>query len=389
MYTCYLFVDRIDDGGCLSIRLASDGSIDEPLALRTIDEFKKLQYKSTTIVVIPTELTSIFELEAPLLSARKARPVVSYALEEQLAEPVHCLHFVFDKKFYRNGKYLVVVVNKDILANLQNKLAKLHIHYDAITNDWFAVRENEACVVANKYLVNDQSFKGALSLDLFAQYVQQSKVSLSNVFKFSDSPVIVDVVLSLQENMDAYSWIATRLFKNSFMNFCQGDFLSIAEDKLSINYYKIASILGALWFLGLITTKLIYIFLLDREIHIYDNKIANIYRKFFPEARQVISPKFRVNQLLHRHNLGYHAAFWKLLVQFSEARSLALKDSHSGYILVEQIKYQNSILSIKIICSDFLVLEKIENNLQVRQVRVNKNGTLLKGDKVISILEIS
>ena len=96
MTTCFLFARQFYDEACLSLRLDKNGEIDAPLSLRSFQEFKSLQRQSRTIIVLPTERSSLFEIELPWLGERKARAAIPYALEEQLAQNVATLHFAFD-----------------------------------------------------------------------------------------------------------------------------------------------------------------------------------------------------------------------------------------------------------------------------------------------------
>ncbi len=390
MYTCYLFVDKFDDENCLSIRLDQNGMIVDDLAVRSIDEFRSLQHNSRTVVVISTQLISIHTVEAPLLNYNKARSVISYALEENLAEPIINLHFSFDKNHYFGGKYLVVVIKKDIILELQIKLESLQIEYNEITCDWFALNVGEVCIIANRYLVNDVNFKGALDLDLFQVYLK-SQTDLSHIIIFNDSPALSKAEKFTKINLDSYAWIAIQLYKRNSINLCQGDYAHNSDSDVAKKYFKLAGILGCIWVSGLLISSIISLVILNHQLNYYDKNIAVLYRKFFPDAKQVISPKFRISQILQKNQSGYNGLFWQLLAKFSNVvREINTKKTEHNYIVtIEQIRMQNSNLAITISCNDFEVLEKIESGLKNQRIKVHKSGVVTHGDKIISTLELT
>ncbi|MDF1757128.1 MAG: type II secretion system protein GspL [Legionellaceae bacterium] len=387
MLTCYIFSEHFNDENCLSVRLDEQGNVEQPLQLRSIEDFKKLQENSKTIVVLPTHVSCIHELELPYINERKARPALTYALEDKLAQPVTNLHFSFDKEHYENNRYLILVTDKQIISDLKAKLVGANIKYNVITNEWFSLNIGEACVIESSLLVNDINFKGALSIDLLDKYLG-GQASFSHVLKFTDSQVLQHSEKFTQVDMDSYNWVATQLFKKNPMNFCQGEFQHNTHKDSSKRWYKLAIILGSVWVCGLILTNLVSWLVLDNQLSDYDKKIAVVYREFFPNAKQVISPKFRINQLLKKNESGYDARIWKLLANLSAAVHPDNLDK-DDYVSIQQLKFQNSNLSVRITSHDFYGLEKLALRLKKLHVTVRKSSAATKGDKVIATLELS
>jgi general secretion pathway protein L len=391
MFTCYIFTDQFDDENCLSVRLDSKGLVDEPLRFRTIAEFKSLQENSKTIVVLPTKMCSIHELELPFINENKARQALSYALEDDLAQSVSTLHFSFDREHYKHNRYLVVVIDKTILLDLKHKLARLDINYNEITNDWFALNLGESGIIGNSILVSDINFKGALSVDLLDTYLK-GQTSFSHILIFNDTQALVHADKFTKIDMESHTWVATKLFQQKPMNLCQGEFKHNTNQEDAKRWYKLAAILGSVWVCGLLLTNLTMWFALKSELADYDKKIAVVYRKFFPEAQQVISPKFRINQLLKKNQSGFDGLVWKLLIKLanainpSDTRIATFKDG--DFVTVQQIRFQNSMLSVILECSDFSVLAVIEKRLAIEQVRVRKTGAAKKGDIITATLEL-
>jgi len=385
MYTCYLFADKFDDENCLCIRLDDAGYISDPLAVRSLDEFRLLQQNSKTVIVLSAQLAGIHAVEVPLLSDSKAKPVIAYALEENLAESVAHLHFAFDKYHYFAGKYLVVVIEKQIMSDLQNRLDKLQIGYNYITCDWFALSVGETCVIANRYMVNDVNFRGALDLDLFEVYLN-SQTDFSHIIIFNDSPALPHSENFTKFDLDAYAWVAKKLHSQKAINLCQGEFAHNTSCEVSQKYLKLASVLAGVLLISLLASNIISLVLLNKQLALYDKKIAVVYREFFPDARQVISPRFRISQILQKNHAGYNATFWQLLAKFS----LVVNETNNPEdLIIDRISMQNNKLEISISCRDFDVLEKIENLLKSKMVNVHKSGVITQGDKVLATLELA
>jgi general secretion pathway protein L len=381
-----LFAEKFDDENCLSVRLDADGNICDCLELRSLDEFRLLQKNSKTIVVLSAEHVAIHAVTAPLLQENKARSVIAYALEEKLAETVTHLHFAFAKSHYFSGQYLVVVIEKHLIYDIQNRLEKLQIAYNDITCDWFALNLGEAAVIANRYMVNQVGFRGALDLDLFPLYLK-SQTDFSHILIFNDTPVLTNSERFTKLDFAAHAWLALKLFKHKYINFCQAEFVHNTDNQLTRKYFKIAGALGATWLLSLLFLNVFALVLLNNQLSTYDKKIALLYRKFFPNAQQIISPRFRINQILEKNQSGYNGVFWQLLAKFS----IVLKkiDNVAGNVHVEQISMQNNKLEISLACKNFDILDKMETSLKNQHLTLHKSGVITKGDKIAATLEIS
>lgn len=399
MFTCFLFAEHFDEENCLSLRLDELGHVNEPLMRRTMDELRLLQVNSQTVVVLPTELSSLYELELPWLTDHKARAALPYALEEQLAEPVTMLHFAFDKHHYQHDRYLVVVINKQILIDLTNKLTQLQIKFDVITLDWFALNLGEACVIENSLLVYDVTFQGALSIGLLDNYLK-NQTAYSHILRFNDSVPLAHSDQFTYVDMVSYTWIAERLLKQKPMNLCQGELQHNTNQRQTKRWYQLAAILGGIWLAGLLVTNAIMLGVLKRHLADYDAKIAVVYHQFFPEARQVISPRFRIGQLLKQGQSGQDVLLWRLLEKFSNAafpnntgsgrsNTMPSGSTSSDTLVMQRIRFQNKTLSVTLACKDFAALEQIQARLQREQVAVHQTGAATQANQVVATLELT
>lgn len=379
MDKCFLFTKHLDENGCFCLKLSQDGSVIAPPAQRTFAEIKMLQDESTTLIVETAASASLLDLELSWLPDRKARIAIPYALEDKLAQPLDELHFAFDKARYQNAHYLITVIGKQRLQYLMHLLDSENIEFEAITLDWFATSPEELIVSESIVLVNDTEFKGALSGDLALSYIK--KHPLAQLFLFQDSLIAADPTIPKSDE-SSYVWIAKKLMDSKPLNLCQGDMQHGSTSDWIKKGYTYVGALCALWLISLLVVNAINVYILNKQIKQVDAQIAVIYHEFFPEAKQVISPKFRISQVLGDASADGQTRFWFLLNQFAKA----MKEEQ---ITVENLRYQNKTLSVTVVSSDFANLEDIENKLRKLQLNVKQTQAASRDQHVVATLELT
>lgn len=382
MATCFIFTRQFDEEQCLCLRLDQQGQIEEPLALRPIHEVRLLQIDATTIVVLPTESSSLHEVELPLLSERKARSAIPYALEEQLAQNVTTLHFSFDRQHFQNNRYLVVVTDKQFLLDLVDKLRVLQLHFDAITLDWFALNPNEACVMEQGLLIHDMMFRGALNGEIAEIYLN-NKERKAPLLMFKDSPSSPKMTNVTPIDNLAYVWIAQRLLQLNFINLCQDELRQDSRKNVKRSWYKACGVLLGLLISSVMIMKVIFLHSVSSKMADIDKQTEVIYRDFFPDAKQVISPRFRITQLLTTGlSNGDTAVLWSLLDKLSH--------SYDGKVFtIEQFRFQNRVLSVTLVGNDFAALENLQQHLQQDKVKVMQSQASSRDHKAVATLELT
>lgn len=361
MDTVFLFSKHLNEEGCLCLKLDADGAPDAPASQLSFAEIRNLQQDCDTLVVETATHASLLALDLPWLPERKARTAIPYALEEKLAQAVDELHFAFDKSRYQNSQYLITVISKQRMQFIMQLLTEKDIQFSAITIDWFALEPEEICTTETSLLINTKDFKGALSSDLADVYLK-------------NNPQI--------KNQDvSHAWIARRLLKTNPMNLCQGEIQHGSKVDWIKKSYQLAGLLFSLWLVSLILVNAIDLYFLNKKTTQIDEKIAEIYHEFFPGAKQVISPKFRIGQLL-KGNGSEDNHFWFLLNQFSK-----LMDNKQ--FTLEQLRYQNKTLSVTLLSADFASLEKLETALKQAQLNVKQTQASTRDQQVVATLELT
>lgn len=379
MDTIFLFTKHLNDEGCFCLKLDSEGALSAPPAQRSFAEIQTLQNDCDTLVIETATNTSLLDLELSWLPERKARLAIPYALEDKLAQSVNELHFVFDKTHYQNNRYLIAVISKLRIHYIMQLLIEKDIDFSAITLDWFALKPQELCVSESTLLVHADDFKGALSGALAESYIKNHPISPPLLF--SDSQIKHDPDLPISEE-NSCTWIAQRILKSKFMNLCQGEIQHGNKSDWIKKGYQLAGALFCLWLVSLAAVNTINLHMLNKKTAEVDEQIAVIYHEFFPDSKQVISPKFRITQLLKSSNNEDQTRFWFLLKQFSKVMK-------NDQITLEQLRYQNKTLSVTIVSSDFASLEKLENKLKQSQLNVKQTQASTREQQVVATLELT
>ncbi|KTD04258.1 type II secretion system protein GspL [Fluoribacter gormanii] len=374
----FLFTKHLDEAGCFCLKLSEGGALIAPPAQRSFAEIKSLQIECKTLVIETCEHVSLLDLELSWLPERKARVAIPYALEEKLAQPVDELHFAFDKERYQNNQYLVTVISKQRIRYLMQLFNEQSIEFFAITVDWFALEPQELCVSETSLLIYTEDFKGALSGELADIYLKNHPQY--HPLLFADSAIQVDT--SSPKNQEtSYTWIAQRIFSAKIMNLCQGEMQHGNKSDLIKKGYQLASLLFCIWLISLLVVNGIKLHLLNKQTEKIDEQTAVIYHEFFPDAKQIISPKFRITQLLKSNNPEEQNRFWFLLNQLAKV----MKNDRNT---VEQLRYQNKTLSVTIISMDFASLEELENELKKLQLKVKQTQASTREQQVAATLEL-
>ncbi|HAU1150603.1 TPA: general secretion pathway protein GspL [Legionella pneumophila] len=379
MDKCFIFSKHLDDNGCVCLKISDMGELIAPPEFRNFLQIKDLQKESSTIIVETCTRAILLDLAIPWLPERKARIAIPYALEDKVTQPVEELHFAFDKFHYQNNQYLVVVIDKQRIRKLIQVFDEHGIVFDTITLDWFALESQELVISESELLINNEDFKGVLSGDLAQTYLKNHPQNLTHIFQ--DSKIVAPSIASQNEE-HSYTWIGKRLIKSKPLNLCQGEMQhGKTTDWIKKGYQLVGGLCG-IWLISILLVNWLSLHWLNKQIDEIDQQTAVIYREFFPDAKQVISPKFRISQLLGSNTTENQSRFWFILNQLSKA----MKDSD---ITVEQLRYQNKIISITLVSSDFESLQEIENKLKQLQLKVKQTQASTKDQQVVATLELT
>src|SRR3990167_151490 len=163
------------------------------------------------------------------------------------------------------------------------------------------------------------------------------------------------------------------------MNLCQGLFAEKkTHNRLKFWYYAAAG-LFAIWLITLLSINGYQLMVDNHEIKTLDAQIATIYRHYFPEAKQIINPRFRITQFLKSSASSSDEGLWILLSKLT-------KVMQEKPMTLSQVNWQNHILLITFTVKDFKALDTLQSNLKQTGLNVKQTEASTKDTQVVSTL---
>jgi general secretion pathway protein L len=324
----------------------------------------------------------LHQVDLPWLSDSKARAAIPYALEEQLAQKLPSLHFAFDREHHQHNRYLVAVIDKVWLALLISRLDDAGIDFHEVTVDWFALHPGEICVTPTTVLMDIERYQGALSFDVARTYLN-TLTDAAPVLTFTDSSSDISPAATTPVDSPFLLWVAQRLQQTARMNLCQGEFRRGSQQEgFSRRWAFICAILAGAWLLTVLSVNTINLIRLNHQNRLLDQDIAVVYRQFFPDAQQIISPKFRISQLLSTGRMTQGTTvLWLLLDKLDKVISVSETN-------VDGLTYRNKALSVALKGRDFKVLESLGERLKQSNVKVTQTQAMSHEHDVTAVMEL-
>lgn len=359
-------------------------SIENPSELLSegfsIEEIRELSKYNSVTLFLPTEKFSIHYVELPELKTSKALSVLPFALEDKLADDISLLHFSFS---YSQGYYQVAVCNKQYFQTVIDTFSGDECNIHKITLDWCALDINETWVTNKGLLVNqEKGFNGFVAANGTNLYLAKASQELP-ILAFSDSLAELYPTASQTLNIPYTNLAIQRIAaKQKTLNLLQGEFLPVKGNS-SNSWIKATGVLVVLSIITWVIFSAYKLHYLKQEINKTDQQIAIIYHQYFPDAKQIISPRFRIEQhLKNQQSAGGDNLFWGLLNGLSSAFM-------QNQLTIKRLNFQNNNLQVTLITDNFNTLQSFQTALTNRQIQVKQLQASSEADKVLSVLELS
>lgn len=333
------------------------------------------------LIIIPEQLVGSRQIELPHISTKKARQALGFALEEDIACPLDDVHWAFERN---TQGYMVRVVDKAVMLGLNNTLVEFELQAQQILCPSMALPENGMFLLPDTLICTHQDCTGALP---YAQAQLVVNLPLTR-YAFQDSQNTKVLSNTAQEQqtaevseLDFQSWFIAQLPAHvGEANLLQGEFEPKIQ-KLALRFWQILCLalvtLCVLSALGLSAAAYLH----NRaELQKLNDQIAADYKHFFPGATQVISPKFRVEQLLKSHSAGSNALFWLYF--------RAISHSNTPAIALQHVHFQNQKARLKITAPNFTALKNYSQKLQQDGLKVKQLKANTEAKQVVAELEL-
>ena len=372
MLTWFIFLEHAAESALDSLALDPEGRVVQPFQKRSSADLRRLQSKTKTLLVLPAQWGRLVYLAPPRISEQKLRDAMPFALEDHFAESVDHLHFAFDRSFYQDNRYLILAMSKALIRERLEQVSAWALSFDAVTIDYFALEQQQGFIREIGRVVKCSEFNGAISNDLWQAHGSQALANLDwKIFEDSAS---------------YYQTIAQGLLSLPYINLCQGGFRQDNQRHHLKRWYQLAGGLAIALMGSFLFLKVTLIFNLSQKNNQLDQQIAEIYRLFFPQAKQVLSPRARVRQFIQAKEAGENHDLWTLFAKLSTV--LNAKHQSKTSISLESLSFQSQVLTLNVIADNFSSLEHFEAELQKAMIQVHPLSAITEDRHLLAKIEL-
>jgi general secretion pathway protein L len=366
--TLFIFIDDINlTLPFSSIVLNEKGKILQGLEKRDLETLRQLGDNTHTTLVLPANIAKPHIVSLPTL--KKSDLTVPNLLEEDLIQDQDALHFVLVKEPHVETHYLVNVIEKTLLSDLLLKLNELQLDIDTLTSDFIFQQEKTRSLTPNYALINELTNAAVLPPHLFHLLPSQSDEEVTTLV-FSDThpsfqKALTNTTKIVSVDSTYHEYLAQQFISTPPSNLLQGKFEQKKHDFKRLPLFSYALISLALIFF--IFTHVTQYVMTQHRLDTLKTKVKNTYHVFFPDSQSMVSPRFRIQQLLKDQNASTESqTFFSLLSRLNT--SLA---SHSQ-IQVNDLVYQNDQMEIELKADNFGSLKRFRATLKANQLTIKQ-----------------
>jgi general secretion pathway protein L len=333
-----------------------------------------------SIVIVPAQDVLLTQVVMPKLGRDRLLQALPFAMEEQLIDDVENLHFAVGP--YLTDSFPVAVVAKQKMALWIDTLKKINLKPAAIFPLNFVLPYEENPQKENFWVANS--------------YDHISTVRTGKFSGFGCDESNLDVLLDSQKKENITIVRSTdseiKLLENNFkfiddsppINLLQGDFRGKRKSSQTKSIWKIAGILTAVFVGLLFLSNAISFFILYRQENIIQNDMIKIYKRNFPQATEMVSPRSKMEQKLKKVVTDQSKNNFLILLGLI-GKSL----SETKGIYFQHLEFRENQLTLELSASSFDDLDAFTKSLTNQGLSVNRQNAAVAGTQVKASLIVN
>lgn len=347
-----------------------------------------------TVLVSSTEI-GFHLLDLPPGSKRHLNQIVPYALEDEVAEDIHALHFAWPA-LSAKGKdeaLPVLIVSRRQMDTWQRWLQDAGFEYDALYPDMFilplAEGEWSALSIDDDVVVRHARWRGfAIEQTLFAELAglfsdaltPPQRIRCWGDVDWPQSPA----EMTLAEQRYPALALARHLEPGQAVNLLQGDYAKRRKRSASMQLWRWPAIAAGVLLVLLFADRGLTLYQLEREHSRLVSATEQQYRQAFPDETRVVNVRAQLNQHLNRlQSGGTSGQLLSLLQQLAPAFNGTELD-----VTLLQFDAGRNELRVQASGADFMMFERFtqlarEQNLNVEQGQLTSRSGRIAGTLVI------
>lgn len=366
------------------------------------DQLPEFPEQLDVSLIVPGTDVLLIEMSMPKTSRSQLEKALPYALEEQLIEDLDHLHFVASKQD-NDGNVHVLIVKKALLSAWTTRCREVGLFPTSAIPDYLAILPLEKAwhvyLEGDKAMLRQQCLQGLsieqtqlpqiIALNL-AEQEQLDKQAI--VIDYDDgnehfesdslSDLNVDVIMA-DEHYFCMEMFAKGYRGSAEMNLLTDEYISHKPKERKTLLWKVALIVLAawvfIWLLGNITQYFVY----HSRIKSVTGQITTLYKKAFPSAQAVVSPRVRIERALKGVQTTGGGVFLNLLTQLGQQIK-----QQKNTVAIDNINFRDNTLSLSVTAGNFQVLANLSKALQAKGLSVQQQNSSSQGKTVSARLII-
>jgi len=354
------------------------------------------------VVLVPSQDVLLTEVELPKISRSKIQNAVAFALEEHLSEDVSDLHFSCGER-KNNAPIPVAVVNYDLMGQWFNRVGGLARNGTILQamipeasvipweeNTWTLWMEDDPLLIRT-------SLEHSCAVDLEAAHefldlnLAQAETKPEKIVVYTKDNVKARALMNKFDVLVEYNALeeigltqqVQEYNNNNYINMLQADFKPKREIFSPEILATAAAAMIGIWFGILIIGNGTKYFFLNYQANKLDQQITMVYKKLFPKATSVISPRKRVKRLLgSMRSIQTKGAFLNLV---STAGPVVRSEKD---VVVQSLTYADSKAQIQVDVKDFTILDTFTKNLRGTGLKVEQSSATKAGETIQAKIEL-
>ncbi len=372
----YILQWNIDKSGTW-FEVDETGQVQSEQAITDLSDCPQIDSDVRLIVLLPGQLIRTMQLTLPKMRASERTKAIPFLIEEQLAcEPsqIDVAMGATDS----TGQCVVAVFDKE---RFKAKLSKLHeqqLNPDVVLPDYLALPWEEntwtICPLSDVTLVRTGLQIGfivdtcnlATLLKKSLDNAAENDVAPEKIICYQKNSVIdtsqldaLDVKVVFQEMKGQGVFDFAALCQAPALNMLQGIYRPKHKVSAQKRNWQIAIGVIALWLFVLLGGHIAqWIYYSHKKAQV-SVEVFKVYRSIFPDAKTVLEPRFRVNEILNKLKkieqddlfLRLLAASGKVLYSYPTA-------------LLQNIQFQNKQLKLQVSAKNMITLSHIRSDMR-------------------------
>jgi general secretion pathway protein L len=392
-----------NDAGELSVKITTG----------TLDELSEFAGNRHAVMLLNSQCLHINQLRLPALNKQKMLKAVPYAIEEFIAEDIEDFHFVAEKS--KHSDFTAVAgIKKTTLDNIIQIFQDANITVESIIPDALclpanAVEKQWACLnyQGNSYLQTDTKYGTMISHDILPYLLKQ------NLQDEDQSKPEKILLFSEQENSAAFEQITSNeIFDSSDIelinivynthplvifcaNYKQATALNLlqyaykAKRKTSgyWHHWRLAASLALVWLVLQLGESSYILSDLEQENRITRAEIEKIYKQSFPGSKNVVNPRFQMEQKIKELRDSADNKSQGLLFILAESFGTLTHDKTN--ITIQSLTFRNNRMEIGLDSKNLQAIENLNKNLNKnKKIKSEITSSSSEKDKVKGNLRI-